>query len=200
MDKQEFLAQLRRGLSGLPRSEAEERLTFYSEMIEDRMEEGLSEEAAVVAVGSVEEIVAQILADTPITKPSKERIRPEKRLGVWTVLLLVLGSPIWLSLGISAAAVAISLYISLWAVLVSLWAVAGSLAVCSVSGALACVILFVYGHGVAGAALLAGSVVCAGLAVLMFLGSKAATVGALVLTKKMAIRMKKRFIRKGTAE
>ena len=49
MGKQEFLAQLRKGLQGLPQEDIEERLTFYSEMIDDRMEEGLSEEEAVSA-------------------------------------------------------------------------------------------------------------------------------------------------------
>ena len=39
MTKQEFLAELRRGLSGLPQNDIEERLNFYSEMIDDRMEE-----------------------------------------------------------------------------------------------------------------------------------------------------------------
>lgn len=47
MNKQEFLVKLRKGLSGLPKEDIEERLTFYSEMIDDRMEEGLSEEEAV---------------------------------------------------------------------------------------------------------------------------------------------------------
>ncbi len=42
MTKQEFIAELRKGLSGLPKKELEERLTFYSEMIDDRMEEGLT--------------------------------------------------------------------------------------------------------------------------------------------------------------
>ena len=39
MNKQEFLMRLREGLSGLPQNEIEERLTFYSEMIDDRIEE-----------------------------------------------------------------------------------------------------------------------------------------------------------------
>ena len=34
MNKQEFLAQLRKGLTGLPKDDIDERLTFYSEMIE----------------------------------------------------------------------------------------------------------------------------------------------------------------------
>lgn len=41
MSKQEFLAELRKALSGLPQGDIEDRLTFYSEMIDDRMEEGL---------------------------------------------------------------------------------------------------------------------------------------------------------------
>ncbi len=43
MNKQAFLTQLRKGLSGLPQEDIEERLAFYSEMIDDRIEEGLSE-------------------------------------------------------------------------------------------------------------------------------------------------------------
>lgn len=39
MTKLQFLMALHEKLSGLPREE--ERLSFYSEMIEDRMEEGL---------------------------------------------------------------------------------------------------------------------------------------------------------------
>ena len=38
MHKQEFLAQLRKGLSGMPQDDIEERLVFYSEMVDDRME------------------------------------------------------------------------------------------------------------------------------------------------------------------
>ena len=38
MNKQEFISQLQAGLSGLPECETEERLSFYSEMIEDRID------------------------------------------------------------------------------------------------------------------------------------------------------------------
>lgn len=113
MNKQEFIAQLRKGLYGLPQDDIEERLTFYSEMIEDRIEEGLSEEEAVSGVGSVDEIVAQVVWDIPFAKIAKERIKSNRRLKAWEIVLLVLGSPIWLSLGLAAIAVIISIYISL---------------------------------------------------------------------------------------
>lgn len=196
MNKREFLARLRKALSGLPQDDIEERLTFYSEMIDDRMEEGLSEVEAVSAVGTVEEIVAQAVSEIPLTKIAKERIRTKKRRSAGTTVLLIVGSPIWGSLAIAAAAVIFSLYVSLWAVIVSLWAVFVSLAACALAGVLACVIFSAGGNGAAGLAMLAAGLICAGLAIFMFCGCKAATKGALALTKKMAIWIKSLFIRK----
>jgi len=199
MSKQEFLAQLRKGLSGLPQDDIEERLTFYSEMIEDRKEEGFSEEEAVSAVGSVNEIVTQVVAETPFAKIAKERIKSKMRLSVGEIVLLVLGSPIWISLGIAAFAVILSLYISLWAVIISLWAVFASFAACSIGGVLACVVFIVDGNGASGLAMLSAGIVCAGLAIFMFYGCKAATKGTLILTRKIAIWTKNCFIKKEVA-
>ena len=47
MTKFEFLEELRNGLNGLPKNEIEERISFYSEIIDDYIEDGLSEEHAV---------------------------------------------------------------------------------------------------------------------------------------------------------
>jgi len=199
MSKQEFLAQLRKGLDGLPQDDIEERLLFYSEMIDDQMEEGLPEEEAVSAIGAVDEIVAQVVAETPLVKIAKERIRSKRRLRVGEIVLLALGSPIWLSLGIAAFAVILSLYISLWAVIISLWAVFASFAACSIGGVLACVVFTVGGNGASGLAMLAAGIVCAGLAIFMFYGCKAVTDGTLILTKKMAIWTKNCFIKKEVA-
>lgn len=199
MSKQEFLAQLRKELSGLPQDDVEERLTFYSEMIEDRIEEGFSEEEAVAAVGNVDEIVTQVIADTPLAKIAKERIRPKRRLTVVEIILLVLGSPIWLSIGVAAFAVILSLYVSLWAVIISLWAVFVSLAASSIGGVLSCVVSAAGGNGASGIAMLAAGIICAGLSIFLFYGCKAVTKGISMLTKKMAIGIKNCFIRKEEA-
>ena len=199
MKKYEFLEQLSKALSGLPDDDIDERLNFYREMIDDRIEEGLSEDDAVLAVGSIDEIVEQIMSDIPLAKIAKERKKPKRQLKVWEIILLVLGSPIWLSLGIAAFAVILSLYISLWAVIISLWAVFASLAACSIGGVLACVVFAVYGNGVSGVAMLAAGVVCVGLAIFMFYGCKAVTKGTLILTKKIAIWIKNCFIKKEEA-
>lgn len=197
MSKQEFLAQLRKGLSGLPQDDIEERLTFYSEMIEDRMEEGLSEEEAVSAVGSINEIVAQVVADTPLAKITKERIRPKRHLKVWEIVLLALGFPIWFSLGIAAVVVILALYVSFWSVIVSLWAVFVSLAVYAIGSVPMCVIAD--NSADSSLAILAAGIVCAGLSVFMFYGCKEATKGILILTKKITIMIKNCFIKKEEA-
>ena len=120
MNKQKFLNSLQKRLSHLPRKEAEERLTFYSEMIDDRMEEGLSEEDAVAAVGTVDEIASQG-SEESLGARAREKASPKAPRAA-EIALLVLGSPIWLSLLIAVFAVALSLYIVLWALTLSLWA------------------------------------------------------------------------------
>ena len=75
MNKQEFLKNLRSSLSNLPQEEIEERIIFYSEMIDDRIEEGLSEEEAVSAVSTVDETLTQSTNEqpTPTSTPKTKR-------------------------------------------------------------------------------------------------------------------------------
>ena len=77
MNKEQFLNELKKGLSGIPKEDLDERVNFYSEMIDDRIEEGMSEEEAVSAIGDVKTIVSQIMAETPITTIVKERVNKE---------------------------------------------------------------------------------------------------------------------------
>ena len=196
MKKQEFLCALKKRLSGLPKDDMEERLSFYGEMIDDRMEDGRTEEEAVSDIGSVDDISAQIIAEIPLAKIVKERIRPKRQLKAWEIVLLALGSPVWFSLAVAAVAVVLSLYVVLWSLLVSFWAVLVALAACAACGLPMCVIFVAGGNGASGFAVLAAGMVCAGLSVFMFSGCKTVTKGILVLTKKMAILMKKCFIKK----
>ncbi len=196
MTKNDFLEKLRKALSGLPKDEIEERLNFYGEMIDDRMEEGLSEDAAVTAVGDADDIARQIIADIPLSKLAKEKIKPKRRLKVWETVLLALGSPVWLSLLIAAFAVLFSLYASLWAVVISLWAVEISLIACAVFGIVSCVPFIVCKKALTGLVLLSAGLVCGGLAIFLFFGCKTSSKGILILTKKLAFAVKKAFIKK----
>ena len=199
MNKQEFLAQLRKGLSGLPKNDIDERLTFYSDMIDDRMEDGIPEETAVCEIGTASDIVSQIIADIPLGKLVKEKIKPKKKLKAWEIILLVLGSPLWLPLLIAAFAVFLSLYVVFWSVIISLWAVFASLVACGFAGVVAGAVFAAGGNGLTGIAVIAAGIVCAGLSAFMFFGCKAATKGILKLTKKFAIWIKNCFIKKEEA-
>ena len=196
MSKQEFLAELKAGLNGLPQEDIEERLTFYSEMIDDRMEEGLTEEEAVLAIGTVNEVITQILTDTPLSKLVKERVKPKRTLKAWEIVLLALGAPIWLSLLIAVLAVLLAVYIVAWSVILSLWAVEAALAACALCGVASAVLFACQGSGLTAGAVLGAGIFCTGLSIFLFFGCKAATKGLLVLTKKMALESKSRFVGK----
>ena len=199
MNKMEFVFELTERLSFLPWEEAEERVHFYVELIDDQMEEGLSEEEAVAAVGSVDKIVAQIAADAPLSALAKGSIKRKRRLKPLEIILLILGSPIWLSLGIAAFAVVISLYISIWAIIVSLWAVFGSLIACAFGGLIAGISFIVGGKVLSGIAMLGAGAVCAGLGILLFFGCKALTNYTLLLTRKCILGTVNRFRKKEVA-
>ena len=184
MNKLDFLLVLQNKLLHLPKDDVEERLNFYNEMIEDRMEEGLSEEEAVSSIGSVEEIAKQIITEidsaylgTKLTKVKRKRKPVE-------TILLIIGSPIWLSLLIAAFAVVLSLYISLWAVVISLWSIFASLIGCAF-GAVVCGIGFcIDGNIPSGLVLIAASLICAGLSIFLFFGCKVVTNFTINLVKK----------------
>ena len=196
MGKQEFLDALRAGLAGLPQEDIEERVTFYTEMIDDRMEDGLGEKEAVAEIGSVEEIVQQIVAETPLTKLVKERVKPKRKLQVWEIILLVLGSPIWLSLLIALLSVLFSVYVVLWSLIISLWAVEISLIASGAACVLAGSYMLFTGTGLTGLAMIGAGAVLAGLSIFLFFACRAATAGAVKLTAKIAVWIKSLFIRK----
>lgn len=199
MDKQAFLGQLGKKLVGLPHDEIAERLAFYSEVIDDRMEEGLSEDEAVAAAGSVDELTSQVITDSLLVENIKTPNAAERRLSPQEILLLILGSPIWLSLLVAAVAMILSLYVSLWAVIISLWAVFGSLVGCAFGGIGAGIFLVCRGNTLSGVAILGAGILCSGISIFLFYSCKAVSVGTISLTKKATLRIKNRFVKKEDA-
>ena len=200
MNRETFLAELRQRLSGLPREELEERLAFYGEMLDDRLEDGLTEEEAAESLGTPEEVAAQVLAEIPMAMILREKVRPKRRMKAWEIVLLILGSPIWFSLLISVFAVGFSLYVTIWALVIVLWAVAVSLFAAAL-GCLAGAGLYLFRGRPGEAGFAAGAcLVCAGLGILFIAISLAASKGTVRLTKKIWLSMKARLTRKGEEE
>lgn len=196
MTKQEFITGLRTRLSDIPEKEAEEHISFYAEMIDDRMEEGLSEAEAVSAIGSVDEIASRIVSEIPHTKNAKEKLKTKGGLKAWEILLLVLGSPIWLSLLVAALAVILSVYAVLWSAVVTLWAVFGSLVGVALGGAIQGLVFAFSGNAVSGGAMIGIAVLCVGLSIFAFFGCLAVTKGLVWLTRRIALYIKDEFTKR----
>lgn len=200
MTKQEFIAELRRGLYSLPQEDINDRIAFYSEMIDDRIEEGLTEEVAISEFGSVDGVISQIMSELPLSKLVKAKVKPKRVLRVWEIVLLVLGSPIWLSLLAAAIVIVFSVYIVMWSVIISLWALEFSLIGCSFAGILSAAVFAFQSNIWVGAAMLGAGLILSGISVLLFLGFSQITKGILLLTKNILVQLKLSFIRKGDAK
>ena len=200
MRKQEFLDALKRGLTGLPQEDIAERLTFYGEMIDDRMEEGLSEEEAVAAIGTVDGVINEIVAETPLTKLVKEKIKPKRRLRAWEIFLLVLGFPLWFPLSIVAFVLILVFYIVLWVLVICLWAIELVLWACVLCCLLAAALYMARGRVAFGIVLIGAGLILTGLSIFLFFVCKAATVGTAKLAKKIVHGIKRLFVGKESAK
>lgn len=194
MTKQDFLTALRNRLSGLPGQDIEERLTFYSEMIDDRMEEGCPEEQAVSDIGSVEEVAEQILADIPLSRIAKEKIKTKRRMRAWEIVLLAAGSPLWIVLLAAAFVILLSVYLVIWTLVACAWVVFGALSLGGVGAVTFGMIYAITGLIYGGLASVAVGLVAAGLAIFAFFGCFWTTRFGVFLTKKIAIGIKNCFV------
>lgn len=199
MKKQELFEKISGKLEGLPEEDIKKSLDYYNEMIEDRMEEGLSEEEAVEAMGSPEEIAEQILMDTSLPKLVKAKVKPKRPLAVWEIVLIVLGFPVWFPLLAAFGVVLLSVYIVIWSVILVLFSVDFALAVsgaATIIGSITMIFcssiqhcLYYFGLGL---------LMC-GLAVMLFFGSIYTTKKIIVLSKLIVKGIKSCFIRRSEA-
>lgn len=197
MNKEEFLNELKKGLSGIPENDRNERVTFYSEMIDDRIEEGMSEEEAVSAIGDVNKIISQIMAETPMTTIVKERVNKKKGgISPSTLILIVILFPLWLPILAVVFGLTIALFATLWSLVVAFYAVTVALVVGGAGSIVWVLGMLITGH-LTGAALgLGAGLFCIGLGILMVFGCIAFTKGAIKLTVDVLVSIKKKLVGK----
>ncbi len=159
MNKIEFLEAVRDRIKGLPAEDIESSLEYYSEMIDDRLEDGLSEEEAVAAMGLVEDVVSQIYMSMPLSKVVKVTAEPRKG-GKAKKVLLILTSPLW----IVSIVVFYILYAALWAVIGVLYAGSGAVIMAGSAAVLGGV--FTGGNALV---YIGGGFICVGIGILMIL-------------------------------
>ena len=202
MSRDAFIGELRHRMAGLPQETVERTVEYYGELIADSMEDGLTEEEAVARLGSLDEIVANVVKDTPLTQIVQTRVQEKKAKGVsgWVILLLVLGAPVWLPVLIAVLAVLFALFIALWAVVIALWAVVAAVILTGLVALVAGVVELCRLHLPQGLVLLGGGLVCLGLCALLYLLMKLITVGTVKLCKWLWVGIKSLFVGKKSKE
>ena len=134
MTRDEFLGRLGELLACLPAEQVEETKAFYAEAIADRMEDGMSEEEAVAAMGTPGEVAEATLDDLPAVPRVIARTRRRSTALLW--VLAIVGSPVWVPLLAAFAAVAVTVYICIWVLALCVWIVAVALGGVGVVGLL----------------------------------------------------------------
>lgn len=196
MNKQQFLEAIRNRIKGLPQSDIDKSLDYYSEMIDDRVEDGMTEEEAVAALGTVDEIVTQILKDIPLPKIVKEKVSPKRSLSALEILLLVLGFPLWFPLLIAFASIILSVYIVLWSVVISLYATVFAVLVSGLACIAAGILFFITAKPVPAIAIMGMGFLCLGLGILLLFLFNLITVGVVKLSKLIILGIKSLFVGK----
>lgn len=169
MTKLEFINALGFALSELPQEEIRTILDYYVEIIDDRMEDGMTEAEAIESLGPIPDLAQKILSEQEprvVSPTPEEPIR--RRLPIWAIVLLVLGCPLWLGLGAGLLGAGIGIYVAIWAVLGSLFVAAVSMflagIVCAILVFIVSVIPGFFSVRILG---FGGSLVCAGIGLVL---------------------------------
>ncbi len=162
MTKTEYLKKLKRALRPVINEERNKSLAYFSEVIDDRMEEGVSEEDAVAELESIEEAAGRIIAEAK----AQGQLKPKR--STWEIALIVLGFPLWFPVLFIVTVVILTIYGLVWIVIGALFLLSVSLVISGVAGVFG---LFMYlGTNAAAAfAVLAIGLVSAGLGIALFI-------------------------------
>lgn len=200
MTKNEFLIKLCTRLNRLHPDDIEESVSYYSEMIDDRVEGGEKEEDVISSLGSINSIADQIIREMPIASLVKSRIKPKKTLKAWEIVLICLGSPIWISLLISLFAVVFSVYAILWSLVVSLYAITVSFLASILCGIFGIIAFAIANEAIKGLIVLSFGFILFGIGLILLKPCICVTVGMVRLSKGILVLIKRCIIGKGDSQ
>lgn len=197
MNKNDFLNRLAAALAGLPQEEIKKTIDYYSEIIDDAVEEGESEQTVIARIGSIDEISEKIINETPLSKFVKEDVK-KHNISVPAIILLIVGSPIWLTILIAVCVVLFSLYLTVWSIVASFFAVFAALVL---SGAALLIItpLLLTVRPLKAMLAFGMALLCAGLSVFVFYLSVWSAKMIVRFTIYSVRKIKDIFIKKGSA-
>ncbi|MBR5947667.1 MAG: DUF1700 domain-containing protein [Clostridia bacterium] len=199
MNKRDFLNALEARLGGLPPEDVERRLEFYAEMIDDRVEDGMSEAEAVRDLGDIDGIVSSIIAETPMTRLVGAKLKSKSELKGWHIALLVLGAPLWIPLLIALLAVIFAVFVTLFSLVIAAFSIVVSFAGTAIGCLAGGVSALFSGELARAAALIGAALVLAGLTVLCCIAAIAFSKWIFKLVKAFVLFIKTRFVGKEKA-
>ncbi len=197
MNKKEFLEALEKRLQALPKEEIQERLEFYSEAIDDRVEEGLTEEQAIEQIGTLDEVTWEIVKKTPLVTLVKEKVKPKRRMRAWEIVLLCVGFPLWFPLLVTAMVLILVGYILAWVLVIVTYSVEMATASAGLAAIGAGVATFFNGAHWLGFGMAGAGAMCLGFALLWVFACIGATKASISLTRAIILSIKKKFVKRG---
>lgn len=128
-----FLTELKSRLSHLPDHEVDKILGYYSESIQDKLEDGIEEDKIIADFGNINEIVLDIKDEISLGTLVKDKVKSKTKFNmtekekILTIIIIILTSPIWLGIGISIGALLFALIITIYAIVLIAPIIVGSL-------------------------------------------------------------------------
>ena len=193
MNKQEYLAQLRAALACLPEGEIEESVAFYTEMIDDRVADGLTEEEATAQLDDPKAAARAIIADLPVVPRAVVRTKQKNRALYWT--LVILGSPLWLTLLLAAGMLVLAGLLTIWCLILGLWLLAAGLLAGGPLGIGVCLWALAVGQPAYGVFELGSGLLCFGLGLFCLHGAVAASKTLMQVSRQWIAKAKEPFVK-----
>ncbi len=193
MNKQEYLAQLRAALACLPEGEIEESVAFYTEMIDDRVADGLTEEEATAQLDDPKAAARAIIADLPVVPRTVVRTKQRNRVLYWT--LVILGSPLWLTLLLAAGMLVLAGLLTIWCLILGLWLLAAGLLAGGPLGIGVCLWALAVGQPAYGVFELGSGLLCFGLGLFCLHGAVAASKTLMQVSRQWIAKAKAPFVK-----
>lgn len=110
MNKEEFLIKLKDGMKNLDKSEQDEIISYYNEIISDSIEAGKVEDDVISSLGNVDDILKKIDLEVKVKKVN-EKPTAKNKMNAIVAILGIMASPILVPLALVFVILIFTLFI-----------------------------------------------------------------------------------------
>jgi len=201
MTKNEYLKKLERELTKIPKSEAAKCIAYYNEIIEDTIESGLSEQAAVSKLDTPFSAAQKFLNERsyPVNSEISEKPAKSKTNNLY-VLFLILGFPLWFPLYITFYTLVFTVFVIIWSLIITFYALLIAFSVSGVACILYSPIHIILNNNIyLGIAIIGAGLIFIALAMIMSVFAKSSSKGLSIVSMKFLKGIKFTFFKREAA-